>query len=508
MSTTEGKLEKLFGSKSRVTILKFFTNNQEEQFRVNEIIRKTFVNSHLASTELKKLAEIGILTQKISGNAVMYQADKNSPLLKPLQEILKDHDWFEWERPSRIHHLVLTLEASLKPMKEYYGHNLPEAHLIFRYDNVTWFFKIKDWQKLGQKLLPIYQKRKKKIWNDFEKYASTLWNHQNYSSFYKNYINFWKVAWITEPLSMYIDSLLQPGEQIAINNKSFTDDYENQLWKLAKKAEKIGLEKIDVNPLIGKYFWIRNSYYGIHRLTKEEVRTEVGKKIGKKKIIPKTPKDPSSLPKELIVVGKEMVLLQDIRKKYMMKAAYYLHEFLKNIGKKHNIPPIEMMQTIPLEVLNFDKKISDISEELKLRLKSCTITDTLTDGMKVYSGQIIFPSGIQRQSKLDLRGMVACGGKAIGRAKIVKNVNDVSKVNHGDIIVSPMTSPELMPAIRRCVAIVTNFGGITCHAAIISREFNVPCIVGTNDATELIKDEDLVEVDANEGVVRVLQTGI
>jgi pyruvate,water dikinase len=64
-----------------------------------------------------------------------------------------------------------------------------------------------------------------------------------------------------------------------------------------------------------------------------------------------------------------------------------------------------------------------------------------------------------------------------------------------------------MPALRRCVAIVTNFGGITCHAAIVAREFNIPCIVGTNEATEVIRDEDLVEVDANNGVVRVLLSG-
>jgi len=76
------------------------------------------------------------------------------------------------------------------------------------------------------------------------------------------------------------------------------------------------------------------------------------------------------------------------------------------------------------------------------------------------------------------------------------------------VIVSPMTSPDLMPALRRCVAIVTNFGGMTCHAAIVAREFNIPCIVGINNATEIIKDDELVEVDANSGVVRILQTSV
>lgn len=499
-------LDKLFGSSSRVKILKLLLDDEGKQLRVNEIIRKSGVNAHLVSTELKKLAEIGILVPERSGNSLLYKTDSRSPWVKPLQEVFSEHEWFEWERPSRIHHLVSTLEAGLRPMKEYYGHCLPDAHLVFNYDNVIWFFRLKDFRDLGKRLIPIYQHRKKEIWRDFEKLASTLWNHKNYQSFHQNYLDFWKVAYITEPVSMYIDSLLKPNEHLTIGDKSFTEDYEDRLWELAARAQKIGLEKINVKPLLGEYFWIRNSYYGIHHLTEEEIRAEVRKKIGKKKIKPKIPQDPKSLSKELVSVGKEIILLQDRRKMYMMKAAYYLHEFLKEIGKKYDIPPIEMSQTIPSEVLNIDKLMPQLADELKLRLRSCTVTGNLADGMKVFSGQTIFPSGVQRRSKFELRGMVACGGKAVGRAKIVADVDDIGKVNHGDIIISPMTSPDLMPAIRRCVAIVTNFGGITCHAAIVAREFNIPCIVGTNTATEVIRDDDLVEVDANSGVVRVLQS--
>src|SRR3990172_1868863 len=183
----------------------------------------------------------------------------------PLQEIFSNQEWFEWERPSRIHHLVLTLEAGLRPMKEYYGHCLPDAHLVFNYDNVIWFFRLNDFRDLGGRLLPIYQRRKGEIWKDFERFASTLWDHKDYNSFYKNYIDFWKVAYITEPVSMYIDSLLAHGEHIPIGGRSFTEDYEDRLWELAKQAEEADLEKIDVKPLIAEYFWIRNSYYGIHR---------------------------------------------------------------------------------------------------------------------------------------------------------------------------------------------------------------------------------------------------
>jgi len=496
----------LFGGKSRVKILKLFVDNEKKQFGVNDVIRKTKINAHLASSELKGLASIGILKFAKVGNSLLYNLDQTSYFTKPLIEIFSEHDWFEWERPSRIHHLILTLEAGLKPMKKYYGYSLPYSHLVFNYDNVTWFFKLSDWKKLGKKLIPIYKKRKKDIWKDFENYASTLDTHKDYLSFYKNYIEFWKVAYITEPISFYIDSLLKPGEQISIQEKSFTDEYENKIWDFAKKAKKIGIEKIDVKPILNEYFWIRNSYYGIHRLTEEEIRTEIRKKLGKVKSNPQKVKDPQSISKDLLEIGKEMVLMQDLRKKYMMKAAYFLHEHLKKIGQKYNLPPAMIVQSLPQEIIHINKRGLKFSDELKLRLRSCTITADIRNGVKVFSGQMFVPEGAEQKAKLEIKGQVACGGKAVGRAKILKQIDEIYKVNHGDVVVSPMTSPELMPALRRCVAIVTNFGGITCHAAIISREFEIPCIVGTKNATEIINDNDLVEVDANSGIVKVIQT--
>ena len=68
-----------------------------------------------------------------------------------------------------------------------------------------------------------------------------------------------------------------------------------------------------------------------------------------------------------------------------------------------------------------------------------------------------------------------------------------------------MTRPEFVPLMRKAKAIITDEGGITCHAAIISRELKILCIIGTKTATRLLKDGDLVEVDANTGVVKILK---
>ncbi|PIY96841.1 MAG: hypothetical protein COY66_02865 [Candidatus Kerfeldbacteria bacterium CG_4_10_14_0_8_um_filter_42_10] len=104
-----------------------------------------------------------------------------------------------------------------------------------------------------------------------------------------------------------------------------------------------------------------------------------------------------------------------------------------------------------------------------------------------------------------ITGMIASPGFAQGRIKIINVVADMKKMKQSDILVSEATSPNLMPAIKKAAAIVTNVGGITCHAAIVSRELKIPCVIGTNIATRVLKDGDLVEVDATKGIVRKLK---
>lgn len=101
-----------------------------------------------------------------------------------------------------------------------------------------------------------------------------------------------------------------------------------------------------------------------------------------------------------------------------------------------------------------------------------------------------------------LKGMVACRGKAAGTAKVVMHSGMLEKVQKGDILVAPETTVDYELAMGKAKAIVTEKGGITCHAAIISRELGIPCIVGTAIATKVFKDGDFLEVDAEKGVVR------
>jgi phosphohistidine swiveling domain-containing protein len=103
---------------------------------------------------------------------------------------------------------------------------------------------------------------------------------------------------------------------------------------------------------------------------------------------------------------------------------------------------------------------------------------------------------------LEIKGNVACKGKVKGPVKVVMHPTQITKVEKGDILVAPMTSPDFVIGMLKAIAIITDHGGITCHAAIVSRELNIPCVIATKIATKVLKDGDVVEVDAYNGIVK------
>lgn len=110
----------------------------------------------------------------------------------------------------------------------------------------------------------------------------------------------------------------------------------------------------------------------------------------------------------------------------------------------------------------------------------------------------------ETSSAKELKGRIAFKGYAKGKARIVMNQKDADLVEEGDILISPMTQVEFLSGIRKCGAIVTDEGGIVCHAAIVAREFGKPCVLATKEATKIFKTGDTVEVDAEKGVVKKL----
>ncbi len=107
-----------------------------------------------------------------------------------------------------------------------------------------------------------------------------------------------------------------------------------------------------------------------------------------------------------------------------------------------------------------------------------------------------------KKYKKILKGKVAMRGKAKGKVTIVFETDQLDKVKKGDILVTPMTTPDYIMAMGKAAAFITDEGGITCHAAIVAREMGKPCITGTKVATSVLHEGDLVEVDAYKGTVK------
>lgn len=114
---------------------------------------------------------------------------------------------------------------------------------------------------------------------------------------------------------------------------------------------------------------------------------------------------------------------------------------------------------------------------------------------------------IEHQEQSVICGQVVSSFKGVirGKVKVVLNNKEINKVQTGDILVATMTKPDYLSAMKKAAVFITDEGGITCHAAIVAREINKPCIIGTKIATQVLKDGDLVEVDAELGVVKILK---
>ncbi|HEX4868810.1 MAG TPA: phosphoenolpyruvate synthase [Acidimicrobiales bacterium] len=111
------------------------------------------------------------------------------------------------------------------------------------------------------------------------------------------------------------------------------------------------------------------------------------------------------------------------------------------------------------------------------------------------------PGGVPPAGRLLLQGLAASSGVASGAVRVLMSPKEGHQLQRGEVLVAPMTNPDWVPTIRRAAAVVTDGGGMTCHAAIVSRELGVPCVVGARTATTVLRDGELVTVDGAKGTI-------
>lgn len=188
---------------------------------------------------------------------------------------------------------------------------------------------------------------------------------------------------------------------------------------------------------------------------------------------------------------------------------YYIRtKILANIAKRLGIAEDVLMLMSPEEVKATQNGYRLSAREISKRKSGETVIVTNGKSAVYYTGQSyallkqLLPASEVNGDVL-LTGKVACMGEVTAKVKIVNNIAQAGDFEEGCILVTTMTVPEITSALDKAVGIITDEGGVTCHAAIIAREYVVPCLVGTKNATSVLKDGMLVKLDCINGRVVV-----
>jgi phosphohistidine swiveling domain-containing protein len=217
----------------------------------------------------------------------------------------------------------------------------------------------------------------------------------------------------------------------------------------------------------------------------------------------------SPLYQRLFGLAQDFALSKLVRRHAQLLNVYLLHKtLLSEIAKRLHLSRYQVQFMLKGEVQEALSKGKADKKLLSKRLKHCVFYSE-KNFEKIYLGAMEKKLRGQITLKIhknitEIQGQIAQPGFAKGVVKIIFRAKDVGKMNKGDILVSVATDPDIVPAMKKAGAIVTEQGGITSHAAIVSRELGIPCVIGTKIATSVLKDGDLVEVDANKGIVRKL----
>jgi phosphohistidine swiveling domain-containing protein len=210
---------------------------------------------------------------------------------------------------------------------------------------------------------------------------------------------------------------------------------------------------------------------------------------------------------------KKFLYMYEEGRNAMVRCAWGMKEIMKSLG--HDPETILYMTTD--EVSRYAKGEIELLPQTLIEERKKAFALYFENGKyQEYSGeaevkQLIDEQQISAYWEYDhtlvtsLKGAIAFKGCVQGKVRLVFTQADANAVLDGEIIVAPMTQVEFLSGIRKCGAIVTDEGGVICHAAIVAREFGKPCILATQKATKVFKTGDMVEVDANVGIVRILE---
>lgn len=213
---------------------------------------------------------------------------------------------------------------------------------------------------------------------------------------------------------------------------------------------------------------------------------------------------------QLINIIDDIGPLRDRRKEIFVKSIFYADDVRDELAKRfgYHLSDLQFFTSQELILLSKGEKLD--RAELKRRKEFIILdVDYQKHLFKVYSGKSVSKLIPKEFKKIhdqlnELTGTVASSGKVSGEVKVIFGESGFHRMSQGNILVTGMTRPEMLPIMKMAAAIITDEGGLTCHAAIVSRELNIPCIVGTKIATKVLKDGDKVVVNATNGTIKII----
>ncbi len=473
--------------------------------------------------------------------------------------------WWEWERPSTVHLVYTAAKAAVYPLKKEFGGCYGELYGFLRNEMVKFYCdygtlvnygekivndlmdddyykkKMRRWKKLCKKLQEQYDKLDKidlKKLSDEELYKV-------YDEFDNIYLEWWGFGQVAENIGYYGEEALK----LVLDEKqykkyfnllvtptkySFTNEQEHCLFNIVREAKKNVIDSEPAKKLIEKhakkFHWIQNNFHETKVVGAEHFRKEVKKflddnidvdrleekqksrlietKKNKKKAIDELGFD--NRLRKIVGLIDEFCYFQDERKKYVLIACRYVDLFSMEFGRRYNVD-YKIMRWITPDMTRDMLKTGNVDLDILKEISKCVFMIFYEDGgEEIFTGK----EAIEKEKSIystekkeidEIEGACANLGRAEGYVRVLLSPKDMESMKEGEILVTTMTSPDFVPAMKKAAAIVTDEGGVTSHASIVSREIGIPCVIGTKIATKMLKTGDFVDVKANHGLVKILK---
>ena len=484
---------------------------------------------------------------------------------------MKKTNWWIWERPASLFWTYTAACSATYPLVKIYDTcYAKDLYGFFRNGIVRWMCDLDRLTANGKKVISVLSKEgefekkedlrkewEEKLRNLYKKFEKTKFEELNdedllklFNDFDYIYRDWWGITQVAELIAYGGEDILKKNlteEQfkkyfstlVTPTKKSYTNEEENEIFEIVTIARKKGIEDEEVKKRIKehtkKYHWLQNNFHDTKRLTKEyftnivkkhlESSVDVNKlRTDNEERLERVKKEKDKIMDELnfkddlrklVWLIDEFCFLQDLRKSIDMQANGYFVDICKEVAKRKNIDFDLLRYALPDQVRDLLSGKEIGLEVLKKQKKHCVIIFNDRDySSEVYSGEEaerkekeILGEDVDLRAQTEIEGMCASTGRCTGKVRQILNARDISKLQQGEVLVATMTSPDLVAAMKKANAIITDEGGITSHAAIVSRELGIPCVIGTKIATKVLNDGDLVEIKANHGLIKILKKG-